>query len=50
MNFDDYDAIGCEQVSAVKAELQRAFATPDEDYVYCTADEVIERNLRRLTG
>ncbi len=36
-----------EMFETLKAELQRAFATPDEDYVYVTADEVLERNRAR---
>jgi hypothetical protein len=29
---------------ALKVELQRAFATPDDDYVFVTAEDVIARN------
>ena len=36
-----------EAFEALKAELQRAFATPDDQYVEITADEVIERNRKR---
>lgn len=35
---------------ALKAELQRAFATPDDQYVEISAEEVIARNLRRRQG
>jgi antitoxin ParD1/3/4 len=43
----DKERVERDAFEAVKAELQRAFATPEEDYVYVTADEVIARNLRR---
>jgi antitoxin ParD1/3/4 len=44
----DKERVEREMFETLKAELQRAFATPDEDYVEVTADQVIERNrLRR---
>ncbi|WP_333572771.1 ribbon-helix-helix domain-containing protein [Sphingomonas sp.] len=44
----DKERVEREMFETLKAELQRAFATPDEDYVEVTADEVIQRNrLRR---
>jgi antitoxin ParD1/3/4 len=43
----DKERVERDAFEAVKAELQRAFATPEEDYVYVTADEVVARNLRR---
>jgi antitoxin ParD1/3/4 len=44
----DKERVEREMFETLKAELQRAFATPDEDYVEVTADEVITRNrLRR---
>ena len=36
-----------ERFQTLKAELQRAFATPDDQYVTVTADDVIARNRRR---
>jgi len=44
----DKERVEREMFETLKGELQRAFATPDEDYVEVTADQVIERNrLRR---
>lgn len=44
----DKERVEREMFDTLKAELQRAFATPDEEYVEVTADEVIQRNrLRR---
>lgn len=44
----DKERVEREMFETLKAELQRAFATPDEDYVEVTADQVIKRNrLRR---
>lgn len=45
----DKERVEREMFDTLKAELQRAFATPDEEYVEVTADEVIRRNrLRRV--
>lgn len=46
----DLERIEAEKFSKLKAELQRAFATPDSEYVYVTAEEVIARNRKRLQG
>ncbi|WP_213980332.1 addiction module antitoxin [Sphingomonas sp. dw_22] len=46
----DRERVEQEKFEALKAELQRAFATPDDQYVEVTADEVIARNLRRRRG
>lgn len=43
----DKERVEREMFETLKAELQRAFATPDEDYVEVTADEVIQRNRAR---
>lgn len=44
----DKERVEREMFETLKAELQRACATLDEDYVEVTADEVIARNrLRR---
>lgn len=46
----DRERIEQEKFDKLKAELQRAFATPDDQYVFVDADEVIARNLRRRAG
>ncbi len=43
----DKERVEREMFETLKAELQRAFATPDEEYVEVTADEVIQRNRAR---
>lgn len=43
----DHERAEVERFNALKAELQRAFATPDSDYVEVSAEEVIERNRKR---
>ena len=43
----DKERVEREMFETLKAELQRAFSTPDEDYVEVTADEVIQRNRAR---
>lgn len=44
----DKERVEQEAFETLKAELQRAFATPIEDYVTVSAEEVIARNrLRR---
>lgn len=39
-----------ERFEELKAELQRAFATPDSEFEYVTADMVIERARKRRAG
>ena len=46
----DRERIEGEKFVRLKAELQRAFATPENDYVYVTAEDVIARNRKRLEG
>lgn len=43
----DKERVEREMFETLKAELQRAFATPDEDYVEVTAEAVLERNRAR---
>ncbi|WP_066722258.1 ribbon-helix-helix domain-containing protein [Sphingomonas pituitosa] len=43
----DKERVEREMFDTLKAELQRAFATPDGDYVYVTAEDVLERNRAR---
>lgn len=40
----DKAQVDAEQLDELKAELTRAFATPDQEYVYVTAEDVIARN------
>lgn len=44
----DWERVEREKFEKLKAELQRAFATPDDQFVYVDAEEVIARNLARL--
>ena len=43
----DKARVETEAFDRLKAELQRAFAAPDDTYVRLDADTVIERNRRR---
>lgn len=43
----DKERVDQERFAALKAELQRAFATPDDQYVELDADTVMERARRR---
>ncbi len=43
----DKERVEREMFEALKAELQRAFASPEEDAVYVTAEDVIARNRAR---
>ncbi len=43
----DLERVEAERFATLKAELQRSFATPDSEYVYVTAEEVITRNKQR---
>jgi antitoxin ParD1/3/4 len=43
----DKDRMEFQAFERLKAELQRAFATPESDYRAVTADEVIKRNRAR---
>ncbi|MBB4611786.1 ribbon-helix-helix domain-containing protein [Novosphingobium taihuense] len=42
----DMERVEREDVARLKAELQRAFATPEADYVLLSAEDIIERNSR----
>lgn len=44
----DWERVEREKFEKLKAELQRAFSTPDDQFVYVNAEEVIARNLARL--
>ncbi len=46
----DCERIEAEKFAKLKAELQRAFATPESEYVRVNAEEVIARNRKRLQG
>ncbi|MEO7026046.1 MAG: addiction module antitoxin [Caulobacteraceae bacterium] len=46
----DMEKAECERFQRLKAELARAFATPDDAYVALCADEVIERNHHLSAG
>lgn len=46
----DWERIEAEKFAKLKAELQRAFATPESDYVQVSAEDVIARNRKRLVG
>lgn len=43
----DKERVEREAFETLKAELQRGFATPDEDYVEIDAESVIARGRRR---
>ena len=42
----DMERVEQEHFARLKAELQRAFATPDSEFVSLTADDIIQRNRR----
>lgn len=46
----DRERVEADKFAKLKAELQRAFATPKSEYRYVTADAVIARNRKRLEG
>lgn len=43
----DKERMEREAFEALKSELQRGFATPDEEYVVVTAEDVIARGRQR---
>ncbi|MBO9712717.1 addiction module antitoxin [Sphingomonas sp.] len=43
----DKERVEREAFNTLKAELQRGFATPDEEYVYISAEDVIARAKKR---
>ena len=43
----DLERVEEERFATLKAELQRAFAVPDSDYVTVSARDVIDRNRAR---
>ncbi|MFN6935610.1 MAG: type II toxin-antitoxin system ParD family antitoxin [Tsuneonella sp.] len=46
----DRERVEAEQFATLKAELQRAFATPDDQYIEVSADDIIARNRARRQG
>lgn len=46
----DLERVEAEQFATLKAELKRAFATPDDRYVEVSANDIIARNRARRQG
>jgi Arc/MetJ-type ribon-helix-helix transcriptional regulator len=46
----DKERVEAEAFDRLKAELQRAFAAPDESYQFMNAEEVIRRGKQRRSG